>query len=155
LVELMVVVTIIALGLTLAAPGVSQMVASYRVRAAAESILAGLNYARVEAVRRNAAVSFALRPGGSGWVVSQVSPSATLQSRSGNDSAGTAALSDSAATAVTFLPTGLLQSGSQMAQVTVSSGADGSRTRRVNIFGGGLIRMCDPSVVAAADPRKC
>lgn len=155
LIELMVVVAIISVSATLAAPGVSQMVANYRVRGTAESILAGLNYARAEAVRRNSAVSFSLTPGGTGWTVSQVSPTGTLQSRSDADSAGTTVESGSSATMVTFLPTGLVQTGSQMARVKVSSVADHTKSRHINIFGGGLIRMCDPGVTAAGDPRRC
>ena len=155
LVELMVVVTIVAISATLAAPGFSQMIANYRVRSGAESIVNGLNYARSEAVRRNSAVSFALVSGGSGWTVSQVSPSTALQSRSDNDSPGTTVASSSVSTSVAFIPTGLVQSGAQMTQVTVSSSTAGTDSRRINIFGGGLIRMCDPGVSTANDPRRC
>ena len=155
LVELMTVVTVIAIGATLAAPGFSQMIANYRVRSGAEAIINGLNYARSEAVRRNSAVSFSLVSGGSGWTVSQVSPSTTLQSRSNNDSPGTTVASSSASTSVAFIPTGLVQSGTQMTQVTVSSSTSGTDSRRINIFGGGLIRMCDPGISTANDPRSC
>ncbi len=155
LVELMVVVVIIAISATLAAPSFAQMIANYRVRSAAESMINGLNYARAEAVRRNTAVRFSLTTGGSGWTVSQVSPSATLQSRSDNDSPGTTVASSNSSTAVTFLPTGLLQAGVQLAQVTVSSVVADTDTRRINLFGGGLIRMCDPSVTTTGDPRGC
>ena len=155
LVELMVVVTIVAISATLAAPGFSQMIANYRVRSGAESIVNGLNYARSEAVRRNSAVSFALVSGGSGWTVSQVSPSTALQSRSDNDSPGTTVASSSVSTSVAFIPTGLVQSGTQMTQVTVSSSTSGTDSRRINIFGGGLIRMCDPGISTANDPRSC
>ena len=153
LVELMVTLAVLAVGATLAAPGLSQMIANYKVRGAAEGILGGLNYARTEALRRNTAVTFALAPGGSGWTVSQDSPSATLQSRSDSDSPIVA--SSTAATSVTFLATGLLQTGSQMSQVTVSSLVPGTHTRRINVFGGGLIRLCDPAVTTPDDPRRC
>lgn len=155
LVELMVTLAVIAIGATLAAPGFSQMIANYKVRGAADSILNGLNYARTEALRRNSAVSFSLTPGGSGWAVNLVSPSATLQSRSDNESPNTTVTSSTAATSVTFLPNGLLQTGSQISQVTVSSFVDGTSTRRINVFGGGLIRMCDPAVTTPDDPRRC
>jgi type IV fimbrial biogenesis protein FimT len=42
-----------------------------------------------------------------------------------------------------------------MSQVTVSSLVGASDTRRIDIYGGGLIRMCDPAVSAADDPRRC
>lgn len=154
LIELMVVIAIIAITATLAAPNLSQMTANYRVRGAAEGILNALNFARAEALRRNSPVRFSLTAGGSGWAVSQVSPTTTLQTHS-TDEAGTTVTSSTAATDVTFLPTGLVQAGSQLAQVTVSSTVDGSKTRRINVFGGGLIRMCDPGITDANDPRRC
>jgi type IV fimbrial biogenesis protein FimT len=156
LIEVMVVVAIMAITVSLAAPSFSQMVANYRVRSAAESMLNGVNYARAEAVRRNSAVKFSLTTGGSGWTVSQVSPSSTLQSRSDNDSPGTTVASSNASTDVTFVSTGLvMQTGTQMAQLTVSSALAGTNSRRINIYGGGLIRMCDPGVATANDPRRC
>ena len=153
--ELMVVLAIVAVSATLAAPSIANIMAGYRVRGVGEGILNGLNYARTEAVRRNTPVSFALTSGGAGWTVSQLSPSQTLQSRSSADAQGITVASSTANTSVTFIATGLLQAGSQMAQVTVSSGVDATKTRRINIFGGGLIRMCDPAITVANDPRRC
>ena len=155
LIELLVVITIIGISATLAAPSFSQMIANYRVRSGAEGILSGLYYARSEAIRRNSAVSFALTAGGSGWSVSQAAPSTTLQTRSDNDSPGTTVTSSSSSTSVTFLPTGLVQTGTQLTQATVSSSTSGTDSRQINIFGGGLIRMCDPNVSTANDPRRC
>jgi type IV fimbrial biogenesis protein FimT len=154
LIELLVVLAIVGISMTLAAPSFSQMIANYRVRGAAESVLNGLSYARTEALRRNSPVRFSL-DAGVGWTVSQVSPSTTLQARASSDGSGTTVASGSANTAVTFLPTGLVQAGAQLAQVTVSSGVAGTGTRQINIYGGGLIRMCDPGVSTANDPRRC
>ena len=155
LIELMTAITIMAIGATLAAPAVSAMVTNYRVRGTAESILAGINYARSEAVRRNTPVKFTLVPDGSAWTISQVSPATTLQSRSNVDASGTTVTVTGSAMAVTFLPTGLVQSGTQLGQVTVSGTVGGTKSRRINIFGGGLIRMCDPEATRAGDPRRC
>lgn len=154
LVELLVVMAIAAIGAKLAAPGISQLLANYKVRGVAEAILTGLNFARGEAVRRNTPVSFSLASDG-GWTVQQVSPSATLLSRSAADLAGATVASSSSATSVTFVATGLVQTGTQMTQVNISSALGDTQTRRINIFGGGLIRMCDPSVTTASDPRRC
>jgi type IV fimbrial biogenesis protein FimT len=154
LVELLVVMAIAAIGAKLAAPGIAQLLASYKVRGAAEAIVSGLNFARGEAVRRNTPVSFGLVTDG-GWSVQQISTSSTLLSRSAADLAGTTVASSSTATSVTFIATGLVQSGTQMTQVNVSSTVGDTQARRVNIFGGGLIRMCDPAVTTASDPRKC
>lgn len=155
LVELVVALAIVAISATLAAPSFAQMIASYRVRAAADGILGALNFARTEALRRNTPVAFSLVPGGSGWTVNQVATSATLQSRSAGDLDGTTVTSSNAATSVTFLASGLVQSGTQLSRVTVASNVSAADTRRIDVFGGGLIRMCDPAVTAASDPRRC
>lgn len=155
LIELLVGVAIVAVAATLAAPGMSQLVANYKVRGAAESILVGLNQARAEAVRRNSPVTFALSLNGSGWTITQPSTSTTIETRSDNDTPGATVVSSTPTLSVTFLPTGLLQSGPQMARVTVSTGIAASNTRRIDIFGGGLIRMCDPAITTANDPRRC
>ena len=155
LIELLVAVVVLAVAVTLAAPGAMQMVAKRKVQQAAQSILDGLIQARTEAVRRNAAVSFTLRSDGIGWTVTQVSSGDTLRSHSSGDWASLQMISAGAVNSVTFLPTGLLQGGTQLSQLDVSSSAAASAQRRINVFGGGLIRMCDPTVAAADDPRRC
>jgi len=155
LVELIVALAIVAISATLAAPNFAQMIANYRVRSAADGILGALNFARTEALRRNTPVTFSLTSGGSGWTVIQTTTSATLQSRSAGDLPATTVTSSSAATSVTFLASGLVQSGSQLSRVTVASNVNATDTRRIDVFGGGLIRMCDPAVTAASDPRRC
>lgn len=154
LVELLVTVTVVALGVMLAAPGASSMITNRKVQGAAQSILDGLNIARVEAVRRNAPVRFAMNADGRGWTVTHVGSGDTLQSFTSSDWSGLA-LTATPASGVTFMPTGLLQTGTQLSQVTVAAPVTDTRTRRVNVFGGGLIRMCDPEVSAANDPRRC
>jgi type IV fimbrial biogenesis protein FimT len=155
LIELMVVVAIVAVGATLAAPGASQMIAARKVQNAAQGILDGLNNARAEAVRRNAPVRFALRADGTGFTVVQPDTGATLQSLRNPDWAALQVSSSGAANTVTFLATGLRATGAQLSQVTVASPLGDAPTRRIHVFGGGLIRMCDPAVTAANDPRRC
>lgn len=156
LIELMITVAVLAVSLGLAAPSFVQTMANYRVRSAAESMINGLNYARGEAVRRNSAVSFTLNVTGSGWSVDQVSPALAIQSRSGGDSPGIATTSSSASRVVTFLPIGQVNTtGVRLSQITVSSPTPNVGSRRIDILGGGLIRMCDPSVTTANDPRRC
>jgi type IV fimbrial biogenesis protein FimT len=156
LIELMVVVAIIAITASLAAPAFRGMVANYRVRNGAESIVNGLNQARAEAIRRNTPVNFTLSGTGSGWTINRVSPATVLRERADGDSPGATATSSNASNSVTFLATGLVDSaGTQLTQVTVSSAVSGTDTRRINIFGGGLIRMCDPAVSTVGDPRRC
>lgn len=156
LIELMITIAVLAVGLSLAAPSFTMQVSNYRVRAAAESMLNGLNYARTEAVRRNRPVSFTLSVSGSGWSVDQVNPAETLQTRADGETAGLTVVSTSTSRAVTFTSTGLVDtSGIRLTQVNLSAPASSSNTRRIDIFGGGLIRMCDPGVATVGDPRRC
>jgi type IV fimbrial biogenesis protein FimT len=156
LIELLITVAVLAVGLSLAAPTFRQQVANYRVRSAAESIVNGLNYARAEAVRRNAAVSFTLDTGGPGWTVAQVSPASTLQARSSGEVPGVTAASSTSSLALTFTPTGFVDtSGTRLSQVNLSSSVASTDARRIDIFGAGLIRVCDPGVTASGDPRRC
>ena len=60
LIELMVALTIVAILLAVAVPGISTWIRNASVRATAESIQSGLQMARVEAVRRNTIVRFQL-----------------------------------------------------------------------------------------------
>lgn len=156
LVELVIVMAIVAIGAALAFPGVAQMLSNRQVQSAAESILTGLNQARSEAVRRNTPVNFSLRADRLGWTVAQVAPANTLLSANDPAWRGLTITSAGSADTVTFLPTGLRQAGgTQLSEVTIASTVNDSRTRRIHVFGGGLIRMCDPAVTEAADPRRC
>jgi type IV fimbrial biogenesis protein FimT len=156
LIELMITVAVLAIGLSLAAPAFTQQIANYRLRTASESIINGLNYARAEAVRRNSAVSFSLGNTGSGWTVAQVSPASTLQSRADGESPGVTAASTTASRTVTFTPTGFVDNSVvRLSQINLSSAVANTDTRRIDIFGGGLIRVCDPAVTEATDPRRC
>jgi type IV fimbrial biogenesis protein FimT len=84
LVEVMVVVVILAILLGVGVPNLRSFIESAKVRTTAESIQAGLNLARMEAMRRNVRVSFWLvsdltaacvaASNSSTWVVSQDTP---------------------------------------------------------------------------------
>jgi len=151
----MVTVTVVVVSLSLVGPSFSQAVANYRLRSAAESVINGLNLARAEAVRRNAPVSFALTGTRTGWTVSD-GGGAVIQSRADSEMGGLSATPNVGATSVTFLPTGLVNAtGTWLTQITVSSATAGTDSRRINVLGGGLIRMCDPAVAGANDPRRC
>ncbi len=157
LIELLVVIVIFAIGAALAMPDFATLLGNYRVRSGSEAILNGLNLARAEAVRRNTAVSFTLDAAGSGWAVAQVAPAANIQSRTNNESPGVATASSNASRTLSFLPSGLVDTTPlvRLEQITVSSAVANTETRRINIFGGGLIRMCDPAVATDNDPRRC
>lgn len=108
LVEMMIAVAIMAILLALAVPGFQTFVRNAQVRSAAEAMLAGMNLARTEALRRNTRVSFwtvtdlsascARSASGASWVISLDDPAGRcnsavsetvaprlIQSRSGTD----------------------------------------------------------------------
>lgn len=155
LVELMVTVSLIGVTAALAVPAFGQLSANYRVRAAGESLLSALQLARVEAVRRNTPVTFSLVGTRAGWSVADAG-GAVIQARADADRATLAVADTANATAVTFLPTGIVDtSGTRITQLSVNSTAAGTESRRLDVMGGGLIRMCNPASSAANDPRRC
>jgi type IV fimbrial biogenesis protein FimT len=156
LIELLITVAVLAVGLSLAAPTFTQQIANYRVRSAAESILEGLNYARAEAIRRNSPVSFTLDGSGPGWAVAQVSTAETLQSRASGETPSISATSSNSELALTFTPTGFVDTSvARLVRVTLASSVAHTDSRQIDIFGGGLIRLCDPTATSADDPRRC
>ncbi|NNU43338.1 GspH/FimT family pseudopilin [Ramlibacter montanisoli] len=155
LVELMIALTVFAVMATLVAPGAAEMIARRKVQEAAQSIMDGLAQARTEALRRNASVRFSLRADGIGWNVTQVGSGDTLRAYSNADWGSLQLASAGSAVSATFLPTGVLATGTQLSQLTVSSHAAQSASRRVNVYGGGMMRMCDPAIAVADDPRRC
>lgn len=60
LLELMIVVTLLALMMMLAAPSISIWLQNLKVRNVGESIVSGLQLARMEAIRRNTRVTFSM-----------------------------------------------------------------------------------------------
>lgn len=60
LLELMIVVTLIALMMMLAAPSITVWLQNLKVRNVGESIVSGLQLARMEAIRRNTRVTFSM-----------------------------------------------------------------------------------------------
>lgn len=170
LIELMVVITILAVLATLGIPSLMEMLQNTQVRTAAESILDGLQVARSEAVRRNAHTQFVLGPG-TGWTVFEINPPtsgvacgtiSTIQTRSGSEGSekATVAVTGTAgpgATSVTFTPTGWTTgscSANPIAQINVGSSVLDSTQERpmeIRISASGGMRMCAPWTGDATD----
>lgn len=84
LIELMVAITVLGILIVMGFPSYTQWIQNSRIRAAAESIVSGLNLARTEAIRRNTTIRFdlvnsltsscALSTSGTSWVVARGSP---------------------------------------------------------------------------------
>ncbi len=166
IIEIVVAFVIIALLATLGMPVYTTWLQNSQLRASADSIMAGLQQARTEAVRSNmtAGVRFSLTAGNA-WVVVQNSDATELQHGGGLDLAKNAVVTATPAgiTDVVFTPLGqtnpvvTLNIDVTHTDAALKCIADGGEMRclRVQIRPGGLVRMCDPSVAAAGDPRTC
>lgn len=180
LIEVMITLTVLAVLITLGAPGFADWIQAQRLRTSAEAITNGMQVARGEAIRRNLAVSFGLAlPPTTAWAVCEatVSPcdsttpaGSFIQSKSAQEGSGSTnvAATPAGAILVTFSPLGNVidnpDGSARLTQVDVTppdptecSAAGGSkRCLRVVVSPAGSIRMCDPTpTIVAPDPRVC
>lgn len=184
LLELIITVVILGILISMGIPAYQEMVRNTQIRNAAESIHAGIQLARIEALKRNTNVSFwlvsltnpkvmndtcALGTTSPSWVVSLDDPSGKcgtapstttapriVQSHAAGDGSSNVALSVNSGNSLTFNGLGQTVSNS-MTQIDVSSSQSGAnyRSLRINISASGSTRVCDPQIEATDDPRKC
>lgn len=163
-------ITLTILGILIAAglPAFGEWTRNTQVRTQAESVLAGLQQARTEAIRSNRLVRFELlspgTTGQTGWRLVLPNEGSRVVTERPSGEAGSVTLSvtptPSTATAVTFSGYGRLTGATNangtpmLSQVDVSA-ANATRPMRVLVGAGGLVRMCDPAVATDGDPRKC
>lgn len=174
LIEFVIAVAILALLVALGMPSFTAMIQNSQIRTAAESILAGLQTTRNEAVRQNTNAEFVLTSagvtGGTGWTSRIVRNNTTVQSAPDGEGSGNVILATSpnGSASVTFNGFGRLPAAPAInadgtpcltqVDVDVAPGslpAGSNRPLRVTISSGGEIRMCDPAITDATDPRKC
>jgi type IV fimbrial biogenesis protein FimT len=165
IIEIVITVVILAFIFTLGMPTYTTWLQNSQMRASAESMMAGLQHARSEAVRANDSqgVRFSLLAGNEWSVYRVADPGTILQRGGGQDLAKNALVTSDGATDITFSPLGLTNPAVTLnIDVThVDTGlkcvADGGDIRclRVQVRPGGLVRLCDPSVATVGDPRRC
>lgn len=164
LVELMIGFALVGILAVLAVPTYQHWIQNTQIRNAAEALVNGMQIARAEAIRRNAAVELALN-GGSGWTVSTVLNPVVVQQRDAQEGSRNAA--------VTVTPTGAnrlsfngmgwvignADGSASITRIDVSSATmTGPEIRplRVIVTMGGITKMCDPATtLPTGDPRKC
>ncbi len=159
LLELMITVVIVGILATIALPSFRELIDRSNVRSSAESVLNALQLARGEAVRRNEHITFTLGSGAgaTSWKVEDSAGTKIQESRSGGEgSAGvTATTTPAAATNLIFNGFGRVVGAGGLSTIVFGSAAT-TLTVQVEIQApGGLIRMCDPGVTTAGDPRRC
>jgi len=192
LIELAVVLAIVAILLSTAAPSFSAWIQNVQIRTATESIQNGLQLARAEAIRRNRNVMFwltaeAANPPTADWLVGCENPfsaagAGPVPEAPGDcpgSSTGAAPVNwiqhqaaadqqtalpqvtttPAGASVVTFNSLGMVTANvdgtASITRIDVTNPAmAGPRALRMTI-GGGQIRMCDPQLNPATDPRGC
>jgi len=183
LIEMMITLAVFALLFMVGLPSMTTWLQNQQIRASAEGLQAGLQFARTEALRRNAQVRFqlvdtltaacALANNGSNWIVSINNPAGlcdvpesdaaaplTIQKRSGAEGTPNAVLAATGGSTVVFNGLGRT-SGAAITRIDVSNASGNCqpagpiRCLRLNISSGGQVRMCDPAVMDNTDPRFC
>jgi len=167
LVELMIGIVIVAVLASLAMPSFLDTLRNSEVRNAAESITAGMQRARAEAVSRNANVQFVLGAGSSWTVDYEIKPvpgDPPIDSRSSNEGSRnvtvTAVALDGATAATTIIFNSLGQpkvgvpATEQLARIDLAA-PRATTSLRVTIGVGGNARMCDPALPAGSSTRAC
>ena len=167
LIEILIAIAIVGIVFALGMPAYGTWIQNTQIRTASDSILAGLQVAKNEAIRRNAPIQFKLDGGATTqWRVNPfLDPDGTpIQSRSADEGSpnATITLTPADADPVSFSALGRVipnaDASPTLAQVDIDNPriavvAD-RRTLRMLIPPGGAIRLCDPKV-AAGDPRSC
>jgi type IV fimbrial biogenesis protein FimT len=165
LVELLIAVALFSLLVGIGVPTFLSWIQNSQVRTGADAMIAGIQLARAEAIRRNKPVEFIVRQGAD-WSVVLVNPRTTLQERKGSAGSKNAVfqVTPGGADRVTFnpigAPSGSNQDGSApIQQVDITSSqkdVSGLRPLRIVISVSGSVRMCDPDTnLQAGDPRRC
>lgn len=177
MVEIMVTIAIVAIVTTIGAPSMAQWMENTQIKSSAQSVLNGLQLARGEAVRRNAAVKFVLTDaaGTTGWSVGCVTVTAAcvadIQTGSAADGGKNARLGVSTAAqaakdyatpiaagsgmdgaaSVTYTAFGQVAAAAvNVTRIDVTSSVDASARRLViRIPAGGSASLCDPGLPAA------
>lgn len=163
-VEAMIVVALIVILVLLALPTTMEWLANSRIRTASESMLAGMQLARAEAVRRNDRVEFIL-DGGAAWTVQTVA-GALIQQRTAGEGTADVVVTPTPNTATTVTFDGLgrrranADASNPVQQIDIDLPesilpADKTRNLRLQIGIGGQVLMCDPGVTDTTDVRIC
>lgn len=159
MVELLTVMTILGIALVAVAPGIGTQLRNAQIRNAADAMMAGIQRARTEAIRRNERVRFslvsdlsdscALSASAGSWIVSLDDPAGNCDSPPGDDSAPRIIAVHSAA------------DGNASAKVTATRAdfATAATSITFNAFGrpvdtNQMARLEFTSVVSASDNRN-
>jgi len=164
IIEVLIVVSVLGVMLALGVPAMSTFIGNSSIRTNAEAIANGIQFARTEAIRRNAGVTFVLNPGGATYTVNLASDSSVLNQRGAEARADAVVVTPSpaGATTLTYTSLGTLSANADAsAAITAvkvnanTANAAQLRNMCVLVSVGGVARMCDPLRVDPTDPQRC
>ncbi|MDG2537283.1 GspH/FimT family pseudopilin [Dyella jiangningensis] len=181
LIELLVVVSVLAILAAIGVPSYQQWVRNSRIRTAAESLQNGLRIARSEAAQRGSNVRFELTSAtNASWEVCALNGGSTCEDAGATTitsyvaSEGATGIELGVANAQGTLTTPLslgipansgITFGSlgrptsygakDLARIDVSSGVANDRSLITTISSGGMVRMCDPRLNTDTSPQGC
>jgi type IV fimbrial biogenesis protein FimT len=167
LIELMITITVLGILVALALPAMGNWIKNAQIRTAAESLQDGLQKARNEAARQNAAVEFVIGPG-SAWTIRLANVNTVIESRPAGEGSAQVVLTPQPATATTVTFDGMGRrmnanaagEGPVLVQICVDLPASvlaaaETHDMELDISLSGAVRMCDPKVASATDNRVC
>ncbi len=184
IVEIAVTLVVTAILLFAVMPDTTLMIGNSRIRSVADSAQAGLQRARVEAMRRNQPVTFWMvnnvssactqSATGASWIVSRNDPASSCDTAISETSdpmifdrhdgqetaavvsvAGTAADHTTAAQSISFDGLGRVSGGSlRLIDVGASAAANNFRALRIEVTNGGVVRLCEPKLTAISGDAR-
>lgn len=169
LIEIMIGLAIVSIMIGMALPSFMVWIQNTQIRTAAESMLNALQFARAEAVRRNAPVTVSLV--GFDWTVSDAA-GATIETRVAGEGSTNAVMTVVGTMPLTFNGLGrpiggtvAIGVGGDVTQITISNPVGGScqdsggemRCLQVHVTLSGQVRMCDPRMTTLdpTNPQAC
>jgi type IV fimbrial biogenesis protein FimT len=169
-IELMTTITIFALLLLFGLPQYSTYMQNQQIRSAADGVLAGLQFARAEAVSRNVLGGVQFRLSGNDWsvvlpVTAERTVAETLRTQPGKERTGAVAfaITPSGTTTIAFNGLGRVTAPAADVAIDLKTGsgscmhedsAASNRCLRVTVSQSGQVRMCDPAK-SSGDPQAC
>lgn len=171
LIELLIAVSVAGILMALAMPSFTAWLGNVAIRTNAEAISGAIQFARTEAIRRNASVQLVMDAAGTAWTVSLASNNSIIQERAAEGRADTVSLTfePAASRTLTFSQFGTITDGTPITALKVDSStisAASSREMCIMVSASGISRMCDParatanlelagSTVVTKDPQSC
>lgn len=171
LVELMIAVAVLGIMLMLAVPAMGTWLGNAAIRTNAEAISNAIQFARTEAIRRNASVSITIDSAGTSWTINMVGDGSLVQERGADGNATKVAVTfePAASRTLTFSGLGAITDAAPISAIKVDSttlSAAQSREMCIMVAVSGIARMCDPqrstanleasgSTKVTTDPMSC